>query len=83
MFILSFSTEDVYRMAQATGVEVRAKYNNYTSHGIYNQYHGGLSCWSPVVNIVRDPRWGRNQVMRFFLFFLFLGHAQKKTNNSE
>ena len=30
-------------MARATGLEVRAKYNNYTANGIYNQYHGGLS----------------------------------------
>nr|KAG5696800.1 hypothetical protein BaRGS_012823 [Batillaria attramentaria] len=24
--------------------------------------HKGLSCFSPVINIMRDPRWGRNQV---------------------
>lgn len=35
--------------------------NNYTSNGIYNM-HTGLSCWSPVLNLLRDPRWGRNQV---------------------
>merc|ERR1712185_335006 len=22
--------------------------------------HIGLDCWSPNINIVRDPRWGRN-----------------------
>ena len=22
--------------------------------------HLGLDCWSPNINIVRDPRWGRN-----------------------
>ncbi len=52
-------------MARATGIEVRAKYNGYVAQGIYNQYHGGLSCWSPVINIARDPRWGRNQVSVF------------------
>jgi beta-glucosidase-like glycosyl hydrolase len=23
--------------------------------------HAGLDCWSPNININRDPRWGRNQ----------------------
>lgn len=22
--------------------------------------HLGLDCWSPNINLVRDPRWGRN-----------------------
>ena len=26
--------------------------------------HAGLDCWSPNVNINRDPRWGRNQEVR-------------------
>jgi beta-glucosidase-like glycosyl hydrolase len=25
------------------------------------QPHAGLDCWSPNINIARDPRWGRNQ----------------------
>ncbi|XP_046550180.1 probable beta-D-xylosidase 2 [Haliotis rubra] len=56
----SFSTDLIFRVAQATGEEVRAKNNDYTSHGIYGS-HKGISCFSPVINIVRDPRWGRNQ----------------------
>ncbi|XP_046354046.2 probable beta-D-xylosidase 2 [Haliotis rufescens] len=56
----SFSTDLIFRIAQATGEEVRAKYNNYTRYGIYGDYKG-ISCFSPVINIVRDPRWGRNQ----------------------
>ncbi|XP_048240193.1 probable beta-D-xylosidase 2 isoform X3 [Haliotis rufescens] len=56
----SFSTDLIFRVAQATGEEVRAKYNNFTAHGIYGT-HKGISCFSPVINIVRDPRWGRNQ----------------------
>lgn len=23
--------------------------------------HAGLDCWSPNINVARDPRWGRNQ----------------------
>ena len=56
-----FSPDTMLRVAEATGVEVRAKYNNYSAHGDYGQ-HTSASCWSPVINIMRDPRWGRNQV---------------------
>ncbi|PVD27982.1 hypothetical protein C0Q70_10558 [Pomacea canaliculata] len=56
----TFSPDLVERVARATGLEVRAKYNNYTQHGLYGD-HRGLSCFSPVINIMRDPRWGRNQ----------------------
>ncbi|XP_071113488.1 uncharacterized protein [Haliotis cracherodii] len=56
----SFSPDLIFRVAQATGEEVRAKYNNYTRYGSYGD-HKGISCFSPVINIVRDPRWGRNQ----------------------
>ena len=51
----------MFNVSQATGIEVRAKFNNYSRHGDYG-HHKGASCWSPVVNIMRDPRWGRNQV---------------------
>jgi len=56
----SFSDKVVFQVARATALEVRAKNNNYTAHGDYGQ-HTGISCWSPVINIMRDPRWGRNQ----------------------
>ncbi|XP_038073743.1 beta-xylosidase/alpha-L-arabinofuranosidase 2-like [Patiria miniata] len=56
----SFSTQLLHDVAQATGQEVRAKHNNLTQHGIYKT-HGGLSCFSPVINIMRHPLWGRNQ----------------------
>ncbi|GAB2279891.1 hypothetical protein Dimus_014527 [Dionaea muscipula] len=26
---------------------------------MYNLQHAGLTYWSPVINVVRDPRWGR------------------------
>jgi beta-glucosidase len=56
----TFDYSLLYRFARAVSDEVRAKNNNYTSHGSYG-FHTGLSCWSPVINILRDPRWGRNQ----------------------
>lgn len=39
-------------IASAVAVEARAMYN-------YGQ--AGLTFWAPVVNIFRDPRWGRGQ----------------------
>lgn len=24
------------------------------------RYASGLDCWGPVLNLARDPRWGRN-----------------------
>ncbi|XP_071942033.1 uncharacterized protein [Antedon mediterranea] len=56
----TFSTDIVFDVARATGIEVHAKYNNYTQHKIYGD-HKGLSCFSPVINIMRHPLWGRNQ----------------------
>jgi beta-glucosidase len=40
------------RVATAISTEARALYNN----GNF-----GLTLWSPVINIARDPRWGRTQ----------------------
>ncbi|XP_067673894.1 uncharacterized protein [Haliotis asinina] len=56
----SFSPLLLFQIAEATGIEVRAKFNNYSGHGVYGK-HMGVSCFSPVINIVRDPRWGRIQ----------------------
>lgn len=56
----AFDEDLMFRVAEATSVEVRAKNNFYLNHSDYS-FHHGLSCWSPVINIARDPRWGRNQ----------------------
>ncbi|XP_028393522.1 probable beta-D-xylosidase 6 [Dendronephthya gigantea] len=50
----------IFQVARATGVEVRAKHNSYVKEKEYGM-HTGLSCWSPVINIMRHPLWGRNQ----------------------
>lgn len=31
------------------------------ARAFYNEGLAGLTYWSPVINIVRDPRWGRIQ----------------------
>lgn len=56
------SAETMERVATAIGAEVRAKANNYTAHGSYSD-HQGLNCWAPMINIMRHPLWGRNQVI--------------------
>ncbi|KAK3787076.1 hypothetical protein RRG08_031551 [Elysia crispata] len=56
----SFSKELVQEVAAATGREVRGKHNYFVKAGVYKT-HTGASCFSPVVNILRDPRWGRVQ----------------------
>lgn len=55
-----FSRELMYNVSVAVSHEVRAFYNDDVKHGIYGRH--GLSCFSPVINIMRHPLWGRNQV---------------------
>ena len=40
--------------------EMRAKHHAFTRNGQVIIY-GGLTTWTPNINIVRDPRWGRAQ----------------------
>ena len=40
-------------------LELRAQHNKDIREGIV-QYHHGINCWSPVVNIMRHWGWGRN-----------------------
>src|SRR6185503_4873386 len=42
----------LHRVATAISLEVRA---------LYNQGEFGLTLFTPVINIARDPRWGRTQ----------------------
>jgi beta-glucosidase len=44
--------ELLHDVAAAISTEARA---------LYNQGSFGLTLWSPVINIARDPRWGRTQ----------------------
>mmetsp|Transcript_54586 Transcript_54586/g.130224 ORF Transcript_54586/g.130224 Transcript_54586/m.130224 type:complete len:930 (+) Transcript_54586:138-2927(+) len=49
-------------MAAVTGKELRALWLADVGefHTAKNTPHLGLDCWSPNININRDPRWGRN-----------------------
>jgi beta-glucosidase len=55
-----FDSELLERVAIAIGDEVRAKHHEAARNGVRTIYTG-LSCWSPNINIFRDPRWGRGQ----------------------
>ena len=48
--------------ADIIGIEGRAKFNDYAAtHNGDAKWFGGLTFWSPNINIFRDPRWGRGQ----------------------
>ncbi|GAA4903209.1 glycoside hydrolase family 3 C-terminal domain-containing protein [Ferrimonas pelagia] len=51
--------EAMTRMGDAVSDEARAQYHN--GPVLWGGRKGPLGFWSPVVNIARDPRWGRTQ----------------------
>jgi beta-glucosidase len=52
----------IHAEAGVIGIEGRAKFNDYASkHNGDAKWFGGLTFWSPNINIFRDPRWGRGQ----------------------
>jgi beta-glucosidase len=50
----------IYRAATVVSDEARAKYHEYLRQNKHDRY-GGLTFWSPNINLFRDPRWGRGQ----------------------
>lgn len=54
----TFDLNLMKRVATVISDEARAKYNEFSSHGSRDIYQG-LTYWSPNINILRDPRWGR------------------------
>jgi len=50
----------IYREATVISDEARAKYNDNIKNDRHPRF-GGLTFWSPNINIFRDPRWGRGQ----------------------
>ncbi len=50
----------IHRIATAISDEARAKFHANVANENRIRY-GGLTFWSPNVNIFRDPRWGRGQ----------------------
>lgn len=56
----TFDEELIKRVSSAISDEARAMYNAAAAKEYYKQY-GGLTFWTPNINIFRDPRWGRGQ----------------------
>jgi len=58
----SWNPDMFYRQGRVTGVEGRAKHNDYAAkHNGNSKWWTGLTFWTPNINISRDPRWGRGQ----------------------
>ncbi|MGA3161669.1 MAG: glycoside hydrolase family 3 C-terminal domain-containing protein [Terracidiphilus sp.] len=56
----TWDTGMVHEMGNIISTEARAKYNQAQREGNHRIFYG-LTFWSPNINIVRDPRWGRGQ----------------------
>ena len=56
----TFDDDLILKVSTAISDEARANFNNAVKHGYHRKY-GGLTFWTPNVNIFRDPRWGRGQ----------------------
>lgn len=56
----TFNDDLVQQEASVISDEARAMYNVATKKD-YRMQYGGLTFWSPNINIFRDPRWGRGQ----------------------
>lgn len=56
----AFSPQLMRDVAGAISSEVRAWNNYFVKQGMTGS-HRGLNCFSPVINIMRHPLWGRNQ----------------------
>lgn len=54
----TFHPELISQIGDAIAMEARAKYAIARRNGNYARYTG-LTFWSPNINILRDPRWGR------------------------
>lgn len=56
----TWNPELIGTMADAISSEARALYHSDSAKEKTKIYHG-LTIWSPVVNMARDPRWGRTE----------------------
>lgn len=54
----TWDTEALEKMGEFTSTEGRAIYNDASKDGNVEIFRG-LTYWTPNINILRDPRWGR------------------------
>lgn len=55
----TFDADLIGRMADAIGDEARALFEDARRQGKASEQFMGVSMWSPNLNLLRDPRWGR------------------------
>ena len=55
----TWDEELVHQVATATSIEQRAFH--YHRPPVVGEGRNSLQAWAPVVNLLRDPRWGRNE----------------------
>ncbi|CAH8585035.1 unnamed protein product [Schistosoma turkestanicum] len=56
----SFDILDVWKIAFANGLEMRAKWNMFRRQNNYRD-NTGINVFAPTVNLLRHPLWGRNK----------------------
>jgi beta-glucosidase len=56
----TFNDALIKQVSTAISDEARAMFNAAIKKG-YRMHYGGLTFWTPNINIFRDPRWGRGQ----------------------
>lgn len=56
----TFDDQLIFKVADVVSTEARAMNNVALAKG-YHMKYGGLTFWTPNINIFRDPRWGRGQ----------------------
>jgi beta-glucosidase len=56
----TWDTDLIGRIGTAISDEGRAMFHAMEEYGFSRRY-GGLTYWTPNINIFRDPRWGRGQ----------------------
>jgi beta-glucosidase len=56
----AWNVELMHQVAMTISDEARAKHHEAVRRSI-REIYTGLTYWSPNINIVRDPRWGRGQ----------------------
>jgi len=57
----SWDEELLHRVAEAVSVELRAFHRHRPPAIAPDRGPNSLQAWAPVLNLLRDPRWGRNE----------------------
>ena len=62
ILLVRFSRDLLFNVSNVIARELRGIYNTAIKQKKYGLR--GVNCFAPVINIMRHPLWGRNQVSR-------------------